>query len=462
MNSQKATNAYAETAGEVSNAFGNFRDDTDAVKTSNSALVQQTKSRLDMDDLQGIGSEFAVRTFRKFGASALSKVDNFALGGRVQKDTKPLNDWFDKKLSQAKDVVKDAKMKLKTAVDDAKGKVGDMSNKAQSAVDDAKQTLNDAKSKVSQVQSKAQSAVDDVKSKVSQAQSKATSAVDDVKSKASSAMDDAKAKVGAIEDDAKSSMNKAQRISKVSKRVAKSRIQKMRRNRLERNGRTRKTLDDTEEGDVELPDKSIDVKAPKDFGKQRSSWGETKQGDDMLPDDAESLNRGGTRGKMMSMDEVDAEIQKRSGAGESKTEDANLQETKTQDPSQPKSTQKNPDAEDDLEGDLEDVGENAAEDVGEDTAGGFLEGLGAAASATGIGAVVGIPLALGGAILEGAGLYESAKSAVDWFERDILGEQPKIALNKLPSAPITAVQSGQMITPNSDTMDTQPSYSGGW
>jgi F0F1-type ATP synthase membrane subunit b/b' len=360
-------------------------------------------------------------------------------------------------------------MKLKSAVDDAKGKVGDMSNKAQSAVDDAKKTLDDAKSKVSQVQTKAQSAVNDAKAKgqsaMDDAKAKGQSAVDDVKSKGQSAMDDAKAKVGAIEDDAKSTMSKAGRVSKVSKRIAKSRVQKMRRNRLERNGRTRKTLDDTKEGDVELPDKSTDVKAPEDFGKQRSSWGETKGSDDMLPDDAESLNRGGARGKMMSMDDVDAEIQKRSSASsaqESKTEDANLQETKTQDPTQPKSTEKNPDAEDDLEGDLEDVGENAAEDVGEDTAGGFLEGLGAAASATGIGAVVGIPLALGGAILEGAGLYESAKSAVDWFERDILGEQPKIALNKLPTAPITALQSGQMITPNSDTMDTQPSYSGGW
>lgn len=444
MNPAQARNAYAETAGEVSSAFSNFNDDTDAVRSSNSALVQQTKSRLDMDDLQGIGSEFAVRTFRKFGAAALSKADNFVLKGRIQSDTKPLNDWFDKKLSQAKDAVKDAKMKLSTAVDDAKGKVGDMSKKAQSAVDDAKQTLNDAKSK-------AKDALNDAKSK-------GQSAVDDAKSKGQSAMDDAKSKVGAIEDDAKSSMTKAQKFSKMSKTTARNRVQKMRRNRLQRNGKTRKTLDDVDEKGVEMPEKSIDVKAPENFGKQRSSWGETKESN-MLPDDTNSLNRGGARGKMMSMDDVDAEIQKRNASSsgqESKTEDYK-QETKTQDPTQPKSTQKNPDDDMDLDDSVAPLEEDA-----EDTAGGVLEGLGDAISATGVGAVVGVPLAIGGAILEGAGLYESAKSAVDWFERDILGEQPKITLNSLPKAPITAIQAGQMITPTSDTADTQPSYSGGW
>ena len=109
-----------------------------------------------------------------------------------------------------------------------------------------------------------------------------------------------------------------------------------------------------------------------------------------------------------------------------------------------------------------DVGTDLVE-KGAESAG--LEGAGAVLDATGIGAIVGVPLQIAGAVLDGGLIYEAGKSVVDWFEEDVLGHKPQIPKNQLvqtPTRPLTLADKGLAIVPNVDTLDTQVSYSGGW
>jgi len=109
-------------------------------------------------------------------------------------------------------------------------------------------------------------------------------------------------------------------------------------------------------------------------------------------------------------------------------------------------------------GDVADVAEKAGASVAE-------EGAGAALDATGVGAIIGVPLQIAGLVADGGLLYEAGKSLVDWFDEDILGHKPQVPKNQLvatPTRPLTLADRGLAVVPNVDTIDTQPSYAGGW
>ena len=110
---------------------------------------------------------------------------------------------------------------------------------------------------------------------------------------------------------------------------------------------------------------------------------------------------------------------------------------------------------DDALGELGGAGAETAVDEGA-VAG--LEGAGAALDATGIGAVIGVPLQIAGAVLEGGALYEAGKGLWDWFDDDILGNKPKPPTVAMPKLAPSLAQRGMLITPNMDTLDTQTSY----
>lgn len=113
---------------------------------------------------------------------------------------------------------------------------------------------------------------------------------------------------------------------------------------------------------------------------------------------------------------------------------------------------------------LGDLAETGADEGIEEGVGAGLEGAGTALDATGIGAVVGVPLQIAGAVLEGGALYEAGKGVVDWVEQ-LFGKKPdapSVKTVKIPKAPPTLAQRGMLITPTMDTLDTQPSFAGGW
>ena len=113
---------------------------------------------------------------------------------------------------------------------------------------------------------------------------------------------------------------------------------------------------------------------------------------------------------------------------------------------------------------LADAGEGAGETAVDEGVGAGLEGAGTALDATGIGAVIGVPLQVAGAVLEGGALYEAGKGIVDWVEQ-LFGKKPDAPSVKQVSIPKplpTLAQRGMLITPTMDTTDTQPSFAGGW
>ena len=101
-------------------------------------------------------------------------------------------------------------------------------------------------------------------------------------------------------------------------------------------------------------------------------------------------------------------------------------------------------------------------DVGKSVAGDALEAGGLALDATGLGAIVGIPLQIAGAAVELGSVYEAGKSIVDFVEQDILhtAPPPKANLQKLPA--FNSMNNRATIIPNFDTQMDVPSTSGSW
>jgi len=129
-----------------------------------------------------------------------------------------------------------------------------------------------------------------------------------------------------------------------------------------------------------------------------------------------------------------------------------------------KEEEDDPDEEGDLGADEgAEVGEGVAEDVGEgvgeEALVGGMEAGGAALDATGVGALIGIPLQIAGAVLEGGALYEAGKSVVDWFEEDILGDKPKVKTIAPPVKGRSIAQSGLVAAPVFDSSMDMPSSS---
>lgn len=180
-----------------------------------------------------------------------------------------------------------------------------------------------------------------------------------------------------------------------------------------------------------------------------------------------------TQQAQTSIDESNAQLTQREGQSmEEPTNETGVEESKS---AEPERESKEAEPEDDVEdatGEAEDAGVEGAEDAlagaGEtavdEGVGAGLEGAGTALDATGIGAVVGVPLQVAGALLEGGAIYEAGKGVVDWVEQ-LFGKKPdapSVAQVAVPKPLPTLAQRGMMITPTMDTLDTQPSFAGGW
>jgi len=106
----------------------------------------------------------------------------------------------------------------------------------------------------------------------------------------------------------------------------------------------------------------------------------------------------------------------------------------------------------DAAGDVAEEGADTAVSAGLETAGTVLD-------ATGVGALIGVPLQIAGAVLEGGAVYEMGKSVVDWFETDILGDAPAAPQVSMPTKGKTLSQSGLTAAPIYDSSMDMPSTS---
>jgi hypothetical protein len=406
-------NAYAQSAGEINNNLASFREDIDDIKgvnrqivAKNKQLLQDAYTKTDLDALRGLGEEVGIRQFKKYGGKALDYVDKRFLGGKIGSDTEGFKNMLKNKLSNFKSQAEDG-------VDDLIGRGRNAFRQVNDGIDEINDRL---------------------------AGNSAT--------EGSSGSTETNETGGGGEDEGGET--------------------------IEDDGSpTTDALDDVDRVDeTDIGDMSFD-----DFMNQFSrDLPRTETGDIDFDRADEQLNMTleDARGNMLrsqnaneASEETGQEGQKEdAGEEESKEDDAPEEETGgeesgnygAEEPEEPSSAlEGGEDATDALAG----AGEDEAIDEG---VGAGLEGAGTALDATGVGAVIGVPLQVAGAVLEGGALYEAGKGIVDWVEQ-LFGKKPDAPSVKtlaLPKAPPSLAQRGMLLTPTMDTLDTQPSYSGGW
>ena len=109
---------------------------------------------------------------------------------------------------------------------------------------------------------------------------------------------------------------------------------------------------------------------------------------------------------------------------------------------------------------IEEGAEVAGDTAVESGVGDALEAGGGLLDATGWGALIGVPMEIGGALMEGGALYTAGKSMVHWVEQDILGEKPPVDTTALPGSKPSLAQQGLVSAPIWDSSMDMPSSSG--
>lgn len=107
-----------------------------------------------------------------------------------------------------------------------------------------------------------------------------------------------------------------------------------------------------------------------------------------------------------------------------------------------------------------DVAADAGGEAGTEALGAGEEAVGTALDATGVGAIIGVPMQILGGLTELFGGYEAAKGIGEWFNQDILGNHPKVPQVKLPSAP--TIDNANLAIPSFDSVQDAPTSSGSW
>ena len=110
------------------------------------------------------------------------------------------------------------------------------------------------------------------------------------------------------------------------------------------------------------------------------------------------------------------------------------------------------------------LGKGATTEIADEATGTTLEGFGTALDSTGIGALVGVPLQVAGAITDIVGVVEAGKSFGDWFNEDVLGNKAPVKAQHiaLPTAPSTLASQGFQATPSYSSAIETSGGAGGW
>lgn len=409
--------AYSQSAGEINNNLASFREDIDDIKGVNRQITQKNKQLLqdaytktDLDALRGLGEEVGIRTFKKYGGKALDYMDKRFLGGNISKDTEGFKNMLKNKLSNFKSQAEDG-------VDDLVGRGKNAFRQAEDGVDD----LNSRLSGNSATEASNGGEVEMSETGGGNGATEGGEAVEEDGSPTSDALDD---------------------VDRV---------------------------DETDIGDMSFDDFMNQFQVP------RTSTGDI---DFDRANETTNMSMEDARGQQLRSRDAN-EANEETGNEEGQKEDAPEEETKEDDapeeetggeesgnygaeePTEPSSPLEGGDDAGDA---LADAGEGAGEGAVDEGVGAGLEGVGAGLDATGVGAIVGVPLQIAGAVLEGGALYEAGKGIVDWVEQ-LFGKKPDAPSTKtlaLPKAPPSIAQRGMLLTPTMDTLDTQPSFSGGW
>jgi len=500
-------NAYASSASGINNSFADYRADVDNIKAHNKELVKQARMTTDLDALRGLGEEMGVRAFKEYGGKAMDWADEKALGGVVKRDTQGFNDFLSGKVKN----FRESFSKGKSALQDAKNQLDNLQTKG-------KQALQKIKSKTEGGEPDEENDIgaEGDRGEGGEMNEYGLEDPDDdffnskPSSKPSGGGEDDGAEFDRDDDDQMNEygLDDEEGVGSDGKQEVKT------DDPPETKGDEPDGGEEGEEGDADLDafndlisgktnveaKPSLDLKSP--YVDEDENW---RGGDSDVEDDNndfEDFMDKNTETPTTESGDIDF-VKSSDQIGMTKEDyDSRARETSDmadEDRQDLFKEDESPDAAPQESGDLGDIGEiktgsigdvkpnldlgtsgGAAEDnigdlksgggdiqsglgeLGDNVGGDALEGAGGLLDATGIGAVIGIPLQIAGSILEGGAIIEAGKSIVDWFESDILGMKPNVKTNKLPNQPQTIAQKGLLLTPTMDTMDTQPSYGGGW
>mgnify|MGYP003644816667 CR=1 FL=1 len=212
-------------------------------------------------------------------------------------------------------------------------------------------------------------------------------------------------------------------------------------------GETKSSMADDTMGETKTSGKSWDDMSPGEKEGELFDKGVNQDSQEAARDaDIQPDTRTNEQKWQDSLDDKDEDAANNVNADGTPVVDKTAGETKTSGESKSNA------GDDDLEDDGEDELEDEAETTADETAGTLLD-------ATGIGAVIGVPLQIAGAVLEGGALFEAGKSVVDWFEQDILGQKPDIKKIATPVAGLSIAQKGLTATPIFDSSMDAPSMS---
>ena len=470
----QAQSAYAQSAGEINENLAAFRGRVDTVKSANKSLKEQAEQTIDLNALKGIGEEAAVRALKTYGGKALSAVDNKLFSGRVTSDTEGLKNMITKR--------------IQPTIDDVKSKVSD-------AVEDVKSKLSNIGDDVGQ---RASNIASDISDRVGSAGKDVMNAAQDLKTRGMRAVRGGEEGDGSIEmQGSTTEVPKGTEMTQpLETKVEDDDGNPVRREDMDDAGKSR--FDGMETKDEEPPELENDAGGDMDFdtfmSKFNSDLPRTETGDidfakvddqtGMIQEDysGKSLQKEGQgeAAENEQMGQEDTRITERSNQASERegmgTEDQDVGIDHPLDDNPNNTFTASDDTTADLDdtaksalkstaGDadadaLADLGETGAEEGGESAVAGGLEGAGTALDATGIGAVIGVPLQIAGAVLEGGAIVEAAKGVWDWFDDDILGNHPKPPTLAMPKATPTLAQRGYLVTPDMSSLDEQTSYGG--
>lgn len=401
MNSyNQAMSAYAQSAGEINDNLGRYRSDVDQVDAANKQLRAADESKIDLDALRGLGEEMGVRAFK----GAVAKYGGQLYKYKIPKLGKSLGDLDRGGTDAIKNYGKNIlKKTIGGAAEDSEVELSDIGIKG---------GMHLAENTTSRF-----------------ATSRLTSSVRGATQEGDGTMNDnfeeEKGLFGETETSPETASNFEDFMNQYQ--TPETKTGDIDFDKINQDRNIQQSSTDAERGETKTSfqesSKNQDIGEEKSSGISEEPNVETGAGGDMdkaLGDLNDTARSALNRASSLSSDP----LSQLGGDG-----DAAAQAAK----------------------DAADALAKSALATGENVAGDLLD-------ATGLGAIVGIPLQIAGYALEGGALLQAGKSIWDWFDDDILGNKPKIDSIAAPKYAGSIAQRGMLITPNMDTLDTQTSY----
>lgn len=478
MNADRARSAFAESAGEINQQLGDYRNDVDNIKSQNKNLKNTFQTAKEMTAIRDVASEAGVRALKSFGGKYLKSAYEFKIpklgksvadldgqAGKFIEDRVPgvqsAREGLENIQNRIGQGIEDAKGAVKDAVSDLKGNVTDYLTKQRNirrfgrADPESETELTDLGSENNPYTGAGEGnqmgardnvnyeTVDENGGRMGQEQ-----------------MEDPDNMMGEAEDTAvegpgetfEEFMNKFTRDPvrtstgdidfDAEDESTQMTMEDARSQRMRTQGNQEASERDqmgTEDRNMAEEPQEAEVETPWDGE-------ETKEADTGFPEGEGEVTEGAENMEPNVRDAFQGDV----------SEDAKT------------TAQNKADAVKDGE-DLGDAGEEGIEDAGADALGetageegavGGLEGVGTALDATGVFAPLGALFNLAGLAVEGFTAYEAGKGVVDWVKDDVLGHGANAPQVGIPHPRKTLSQQGLMVIPTTDSIDTQQTVMG--